>query len=425
MERRLLEPGYRFRPARPSRFWQWALTPLRRRVYRRRYLVRDVQLRGEKHVRWALAQGGGAMITINHPAHGDPFIIFEAMHRLGVPCCYLAAWQVFKGWFGLKGWAFQRLGAFSIDREGTDLRAFRTAVDVLAQGNRSLVIFPEGEVYHLNDRVTPLREGAAMIALAAARRRSRSGGSALHILPCALKYFYLDDPTPQLQSVMTRLEQRLYWRPQVDRPLLERIYRYAEAILGLKELEYLNEFGKGSLPKRISRLTEHILSQIEQRRLGRVGDQTIPARVKQLRRHILRECGADEPQGDDAAAVGENPAGAELSLEAITAAKRDLEDLNLVTQLFSYPGDYVTQQPSIERMTETLDKFEEDALGAHEAGARAVRRAVVSFAPTIDVTAHLADAKGSARGAAGTLTALIEQRIQEQLDQIGQPQPTT
>ena len=100
------------------------------------------------------------MFAVNHPAHGDPFVVFEAMARLRAPCCYLAAWHVFTGWMGLKGFAFQRLGAFSIDREGTDLRAFRTAADVLAQGDRSLVIFPEGDVYHLNDRITPLREGA-------------------------------------------------------------------------------------------------------------------------------------------------------------------------------------------------------------------------------------------------------------------------
>ena len=34
-------------------------------------------------------------------------------------------------------------------------------------GGRRLVIFPEGEIYHCNERVTPFREGAAAIAVAA------------------------------------------------------------------------------------------------------------------------------------------------------------------------------------------------------------------------------------------------------------------
>ncbi|MHC4415179.1 MAG: lysophospholipid acyltransferase family protein [Planctomycetota bacterium] len=417
MQKRLLEPDYRFRPPRPSRFWEWALTPLRRRVYRRMYRVGEIALGGQEHARLAAA---GAMVTVNHPAHGDPFVILEAMRRVGLPCCYLAAWQVFTGWWGLKGWAFQRLGAFSIDREGTDVRAFRVAVDLLAEGARSLVVFPEGEVYHLNDRVTPLREGAAMIALAAARRRSRAGDEPLHLIPCALKYFYVEDPTPALESVMARLEERLYWRPRVDRSLPERIYRYAEAVLALKELEYLDGLTEGTLPARIARLTEHILARMEERRLQRVSEETVPVRVKQLRSDILRELRAAVDHEDDLGAPEEPSATAPTSGEELTAAERDLEDLHLVTQLFSYPGDYVAEEPSIERMTETLDKFEEDALGVEDAGARATRRAVVSFGPPLDVTSHLADKGGPARLAAGSLTALIEERIQEQLDRISQ-----
>jgi hypothetical protein len=93
------------------------------------------------------------------------------------------------------------------------------------------VIFPEGEVYHLNDVVTPPREGAAMIALTAARRRAKSQSTPLHIVPCAIKYFYLEDPTPELLGVMASLEQRIHWRPQTHLTLPERIYKYAGAVV--------------------------------------------------------------------------------------------------------------------------------------------------------------------------------------------------
>ena len=41
-----------------------------------------------------------------------------------------------------------------------------------------------------------------------------------------------------------------------------------------------------------------------------------------------------------------------------------MDDLFFVMQLYSYPGDYLADNPTIERLAETLDKFEEDVLGA-------------------------------------------------------------
>ncbi|MHC4126810.1 MAG: lysophospholipid acyltransferase family protein [Planctomycetota bacterium] len=418
MQMRELEAGYRFRPARPNRFWQGVLTPLRRRISRRTYRVAEIEIRGREHLDAVRSEDGPTMVTVNHPAHGDPFVILEAMHRLRVSCCYLAAWQVFRGWWGLRGWAFQRMGAFSVDREGTDVRSFRTAVDILADGTHALVVFPEGEVYHLNDRVTPLREGAAMIAISAVRRCRRSGGSPLRLVPCGLKYFHLEDPTPLLEPIMARLERRVYWRPQAQRSLPDRIYRYAEAILALKELEYLDGFGTGPLPQRVASLSERILADLEERRLGAVAAGTIPVRVKQLRQRIMQELPGIGPAGGaDAEDDGPPPAGAPTA-EALAQARRDLDDLHLVTQLFSYPGDYVAQKPSIERIAETLAKFEEDALGVEDATAKTDRRVVVSFGPPVDVSAFVAEASGPAREVAGALTVLMEQRIQGQLDSI-------
>ena len=46
-------------------------------------------------------------------------------------------------------------------------------------------------------------------------------------------------------------------------------------------------------------------------------------------------------------------------------------------QLFSYPGDYVRQEPTFERIAETLLKFEQDTIGHTEARAWGPRRAIV------------------------------------------------
>jgi hypothetical protein len=375
--------------------WQWLLTPVRRYLVRRMYSVRDIDIRGSEHVRATLDAGHAVMFAINHPAHGDPFVTFEVMHRLRIQCCYLAAWQVFTGLFGLRGFAFQRLGAFSVDREGTDLRSFRTAVDILAAGRYSLVIYPEGDVYHLNDKVTPLREGAATIALTADRRRRKADASPVRIVPCAVKYFYTRDPTPILESVMTRIEQHLYWQPRHQTPLHERVYRVAEGLLALKELQYMGQLGRGSLSERLTALTEHVLSKMEQRRLGKSGRGTVAERVKTLRQDVLKAFPDNAPAADD---------------------HTDLDALHLVTQLSSYPGDYLAREPSIERVAETIDKLEEDALGAVDAGARMPRRAVVSFGEPLDL-AEAAEGR-TGRSAAGPITTRIELSLQRQLDSL-------
>jgi hypothetical protein len=91
----------------------------------------------------------------------------------------------------------------------------------------------------------------------------------------------------------------------------------------------------------------------------------------------------------------------------------------LAVKAFSYPGDYVAQQPSIERIAETLDKFEEDVLEVKTATIRGARRVNVVFGEPISV-----NAERGARMSASSLTIVLEQRIQQMLDAC-QPTPTT
>ena len=72
------------------------------------------------------------------------------------------------------------------------------------------VIFPEGEVYHCNDRITPFREGAAAIAMFSARKAKRP----IVAIPAALKYRYVEDPTGDLLKLMDTLEESIHWRPR-------------------------------------------------------------------------------------------------------------------------------------------------------------------------------------------------------------------
>ncbi len=374
-----LSPGW-------IRFWR----PWRKRMQLRKHRLLEIEVHGLEHVRQSIAQGQGVLITPNHSSHADCFAFYEASEQLGCPFYVMVAWQNFvrDGW--LKSLALRHHGAFSVDREGTDLRAFRQAVEILELRPHPLVVFPEGDVYHLNQRITPFREGPAAMALLAARQGSRP----VVCVPCGIRYRYIEDPTPNLLRLMDDLERAIFWRPRPDLTLAQRIYRFAEGALALKEIEFLGHTSSGPLPRRIADLAEHILSVIEARYGINATGVTVPERVRVLRQQAIGRLER----------LPENDPGRE-QYEA------DLELVFLVVQLFSYPGDYVAQQPSVERIAETLDKLEEDVLGFQTARIRGARKATVTFGEPIRV-----EAERGKRESTAALTRLLEERVQALLD---------
>jgi 1-acyl-sn-glycerol-3-phosphate acyltransferase len=385
------------------RMWR----PLRRHKQIREERILEIKIQGLDHVRQAIERGHGVLITPNHPGHGDCYLLWDALERLKTRCYAMTAWQVFDMAKPLERILYRQHGCFSVNREGNDLQAYRQAISVLAETSYPLIIFPEGDVYHLNDRLTPLREGTAAMALSAVKRSGRP----ISIIPCGLRYHYLTDPTPQLHDVLDEIERRLYWRPRRDLTLADRIYRVAEGLLRLKELEYLSHSGAGPLPERTQSLSDAILSRIEARYdlkpdVGKAQSKekpasegpTIPERVKEVRHRIIQQ--RDEIPPDD-------PAQEQFS--------DDLEDLFFVVQLFSYPGDYVSEHPTLERMAETVDKFEEDFLDYPTARIRGTRRGIVSFGEPIVV------ATTGNRDSARELTRDLERRIQALLDATESP----
>ncbi len=379
----------------PPQWWSPKLTPwfvrvsgpFRRRLLRRTQRIMDIEIRGLEHLTQTLATGAGVLITPNHSSHTDPAVLLEATQ---LPLYFMAAWQVFAKANILRQQVFRRHGCFSVDREGADMRAFRQAVEILQQKPEPLVIFAEGEVYHVNDTVTPFQDGPAAMAITAQKRADRD----VMCVPCAMKFQYVSDPTPELSELMSRLESQILWRPRPDLPLPERIYRFAEGILGVKEVEYMGHSQTGTLPERVKSLAVFVLGRIEERYHVEPETDLVTGRVKLCRREIIKQL--DEAEG-----------------ETLDQMRMDLDDLFMVVQLCSYPGDYVDAKPTIERLAETLDKFEEDILHAPTATIRGSRKATVAFGEPIP--AKLASGKKQSIAA---LTEKLEQGVQCLLDRI-------
>lgn len=386
----------------PPKWWAPKLAPwavkltrgYRHRQLRRAQRVVHIEAIGLDYLERAIKSDQGVLITPNHSAHYDSAALYAAADQIGQPLYFMTAWQVFAMSRGWDRWLMQRLGCFSIDRESTDRKAFKQAVNILQGEPQPLVIFPEGDVYHVSDRVTPFREGAAAVALAAAKRSKRT----LVIIPCGIKFWYVDDPIDELHELMLQLEERFYLRPQPQQPLVDRIYRFAEAMLALKELDYLGHTRSGSVKERVSGLTDAILSRLEDRHQLAKKKATTPERVKTLRQRIIQQ---------DRAAINDSER---------RMLNEQMDDLFFVIQLYSYPGDYLRQQPTIERLAETMDKFEEDVLGLDLPRVRGRRRAVVQFSEPISVQY---DSDNSNRVA--ELTTTMQTKVQAVLNQLNSP----
>jgi hypothetical protein len=218
-------------------------------------------------------------------------------------------------------------------------------VDILDQGKRPLVIFPEGVITRTNDRILAMMDGLSFIGRTAAKKRaSREQQVVVHAV--AIRYRYHGDLTESLNAALDDIENRLSWRPKRDANLVDRIYRVGQALLWLKEIEYFGSPQTGEIGDRVQRLIDGILVPMEQEWLGGPGgvkEKTVVGRVKQLRIAIVREM----IDGD-------------LSDQERSRRWDQLADMYLAQQLGHYPPDYIRSSPTPERMLETVEKFEED-----------------------------------------------------------------
>jgi 1-acyl-sn-glycerol-3-phosphate acyltransferase len=344
MQQIIIEKPYEFIPPYRSTFWPWVFRTLRVHDHylRKSEGVVAHEVRHLDRLRASLAAGHAILVTPNHPRTADPL----AMGWLAVetPCHFhvMASWHLFHK-SKLNSWAIQAMGGFSVNREGVDRQAINTAIELLAERKRPLIIFPEGATSRTADHLQALLDGIAFIARAAAKKCSKQSPPAKVVVhPVAVKYFYGGDIRRAADDVLTDIEHRLTWRPQRELLLLDRIFKVGSALLSLKEIEYFGQPQTGAFAERLQRLIDRLLGPIEQQWLGMVQIGAVVPRVRNLRAKILPEMVAGE-----------------LSAGQRASRWHQLSDIYLAQQLASYPPAYLTH-PSIDRILEIIEKYEED-----------------------------------------------------------------
>ena len=109
----------------------------------------------------------GVILAPNHADETDFKVCLVLSRRCGRRFLFMMNREAFDEGFGTAGWWLQRLGAFSVERGGKSEGAKRYAIEMVKRGQEVLVIFPEGEIFYLNDLVQPFKSGAVEIGMKA------------------------------------------------------------------------------------------------------------------------------------------------------------------------------------------------------------------------------------------------------------------
>jgi 1-acyl-sn-glycerol-3-phosphate acyltransferase len=386
---------YRFRPPRMKGWFLPFGVAVNRLLLRRKYRITRLETEGFGKVAAFCREGHALVLAPNHSDHSDPHLVLETGARHGFASYFMGAREIFEV-SRAGAWALQSMGVFSVDRDGPDISAIKTALGVLERGRIPLVIYPEGEIYHHHARLDPLHDGVSSIILKAAA--GMPAGRRAFLAPVAVRFFHDPSVEDTFRQRLSRLEDRIGWTPKPAMPVDDRIVRLGSGILALKETEYLGHANTGDLQARLSELCETLLARVEARYPRDARVVTPPERVRALRFRIRKRL-------LDTAAPP--------STEERQCLLDDLDRVFTALQAHSYIGDYLLADPTLDRRAETILKLEEDLLGFPTYPSPRTARLVAG--EPIDVTGLLADGTLPAKGGASRLTEMLEKTLSSML----------
>jgi hypothetical protein len=350
------------------------------------------QFEGTEAFHESLAKKAGILLTPNHSRWPDPLVMGVFGIQARKYLYYIASHHLFRQ-SRVMGWILNRIGGYSIWREGSDRESIKTTVRILAEAERPVVLFPEGTWFRQNDRVAPLQEGLSLITRQAARQSDRP----IVIHPVGIKYWLLEDPMPEMRRRMGSLERRMGWQPQDHLQVLPRIEKVTAALLALKEIEYLGTPRSGTLDDRTAFLLDAEIGRLEQLHLGKTADGWPLERIRRLRQNLSRRLLEEK----------DSPSAGEI--------KKDLTVLLFCENLNAHSHEYLLEMPGPERLAEAVQRLEEILTDEMEVPITPMG-ATVTIGPAIDVRMFAAQRKGDRGG--DPLVQHLRTAIQERIDHL-------
>ena len=398
----------RFLPAKPT---TWLIKAVQAIVRAELSLNNKVQLIEEElAVLRNLPKGSGAIITSNHADETDPRVCIELSRRSGKRFISMCNREAFDEAFGLAGWTLQRLGHFSVERGAHDVLAKDYAVDVIKQGQDILVIFPEGEIFYLNEAVQPFHSGAIEIGMQAIlHHRKTDANWTTYIVPMAIKYHHSEPIESILEKRIAKMEARLSVKSSQG-SLPERLHALQKLLIEREEMIHHINFDARraqDLTQEIISAQNAILSEVEERLHE-------PAEVQ---RHPIDKSWQLSAEIRDAL---EQQANSKQKAELL----QDIASLEEVAQLSSWqPHYYSNAGASSDRLAEAVLKLERELYKVKRPRQLANRNVFVKLADPIDLGLYVAEYLKDPHSVRHRVTNQLQATIQSLIDQLASVPP--
>jgi 1-acyl-sn-glycerol-3-phosphate acyltransferase len=296
-----------------------------------------------------IPKNAGLILIANHADEMDIKVCIELARRSKRRFTYMMTSEAFEEGHGFAGWWLERLGCFSVERGGKDQEAMRYSVNAVRKEGETLVIFPEGEIYYLNDLIQPFKTGAVHIGLQAITEgRAKHPDWHVYLLPVAIKYRYRTTIESILNKKIWNMEKHLsiqsrYFSFQEklihimarllkSQKLLAQTKIVSEQITKLKER---TEEARSDILSRMEAKYQHIPTEPKEGFINRVHKM-----IFFLREQLARK--------------------KHLTPETRVQLQKDLQDIKRASRMASWQPQYIDLQPSEERLAETVMKLERE-----------------------------------------------------------------
>jgi 1-acyl-sn-glycerol-3-phosphate acyltransferase len=352
-----------------------------------------------------LPTGSGIILASNHADETDPLICLELSRRSKKQFITMCNREAFDEFYGLAGLALQRLGLFSVKRGVHDSEAKNYAIETVRQGNNVLVIFPEGEIFYLNELVQPFHSGAVAIGLQAIidNRKINPKWTAF-ILPMVIKYHYTANIESELEKRIAKMEARLMLKPNGD-TLQSRLMAVQGMLLNREKRLHALKLQPASqldLTQQLHSLENKIVAEIEKRH----HDLPISAQAPIIDKTWQLEAEIREGLKKQLAETNR------LELQ------QELASLNEVAQLSSWRPSYYINSASMDRLAEAVLKVEREFYRIKRPRHLANRQVTVKFAEPIDMGDHVSDYMQDPHTVSHGLTQTLHEKIQRLINTL-------
>jgi hypothetical protein len=380
------------------------------RDIRRKLKVSDVSVSPEALEQLRRLRGKRCLVTPSHSGGFEPHIIMHLSKLLGDDFHYLAAMELFAR-SRVHRWVLQRAGVYSVIRGAVDRPSFATTRQILSEGKRWLVIFPEGEAVGQNSIVIPFQAGVFQLAFKAYEDAAEAEKDpSLYCLPVAIRYLYLQDMHGEIDASLDRLEAKVAISAGSQRgSRYDRLRGVAEAVLAANErVHYVRSDGQSSMNERIQNLKDRVLAPLEvQLGVIPVAGQPPLDRVRAVLNAVDR-IGEQEPSASEYEQ--------QLVMEQQQAARDFYHDLERALRFVAIYDGYVAESMNVERLMDVLGLLEFEVFKRRPIWGP--RKACVEVAEPIDLKDHYSAYLADKRGTVKQVAAMLESTVREMLDEL-------